>query len=366
MAGEVYARLGVVPVINAAGKLTALGGTAQTEAVAAAQANAARSHVDVAELRAVAGQRIAKLTGAEAACVTPGAAAGLAISVASVIAGNDLERVHRLPDAGGAPNRVLLQAAHAIDFGAPIEQMIRMGGGEPRLVDTDLAGALGRDRESLAAFVYVQSHHCPQEGEQEGVIGLEDCLRLCRDAGLPVVIDAAAESDPERYVALGADLVTYSGGKAFAGPTSGFIAGRANLIAACELQHRGIARSMKIGKEQIAGLLAALDEYDAKRGDQAERCEKINRLLLEAFRELASVEASLRPDEAGRPISRVALRAREGAFDVRDLVRQLRDGQPSIRTRNHHLGAGIVLFDPREMSVAQAELVAARVREFFA
>ena len=84
MAGEVYARLGVAPVINAAGKLTALGGTAQTEAVAAAQANAARSHVDVSELRAVAGQRIAKLTGAEAACVTPGAAAGLAISVAAV------------------------------------------------------------------------------------------------------------------------------------------------------------------------------------------------------------------------------------------------------------------------------------------
>ena len=363
--GDVYTELGLYPVINAAGKLTALGGTAQTESVAAAQARAARQHVDLAELRALAGRRIARLTGAEAASVTPGAAAGLAISVGAVVAGDDLERVHGLP-VSEPPNRVLLQRAHAIDFGAPVEQMIRLGGGMPLLVgrpdgttEAELGAGLG-EREWLVALVYVQSHHC----RQEGVLDLDACIRLCRPSGLPVIVDAAAESDLEKYVAMGADLVTYSGGKAFAGPTSGFVAGSAALIAACELQQRGIARPMKTGKEQIAGLLAALDEYTAKRGDETERSRAINQHLLDALAGAPGIEVALRPDEAGRPIERVALSSRGEDTDVGALVRALRDGRPSIRTRNHHLREGIVLFDPREMSLAQAKLVAERVHEF--
>lgn len=361
---DVYRRLGVRTVINAAGKLTALGGTAQSPAVAAAGAEAARAHVDLAELRAAAGRRIAALTGAEAACVTPGAAAGLTIGVAAAIAGTDLARVHRLPQSDGLPNRVLLQSGHAIDFGAPVEQMIRLGGGVPvlvgaanRVTEAQLAAALG-ERETLAALVFVQSHHCVQRG----MLGLEPCARACRAADLPLIVDAAAELDLKRYVDLGADLVVYSGGKAFGGPTSGFLAGRARLIEACELQHRGIARTMKVGKEAIAGLLAALDEYA---GDASPELDSINRILLEGLRGLPGLDASLRPDEAGRPIVRVALRPRDGAFDPGELVRFLRDGDPSIRTRNHHLGEGLVLVDPRELTPDHARAVAARVRAFF-
>ncbi len=367
MAPEVYDRLGVSPVINAAGKLTALGGTAQTEAVAAAQAGAALAHVDIAELRAAAGARIARATGAAAGCVTPGAAAGLAIGVAATIAGSDLDKVQRLPDSRGLPNRVLLQTGHAIDFGAPVEQMIALAGGIPivigavnRVTEAHLRGAL-REREALACFVYVQSHHCVQGG----MLDLETCIRLCRETELPVVVDAAAEEDLERYVDLGADLVTYSGGKAFAGPTSGFIAGRADLIEACELQQRGIARAMKIGKEQIAGLLRALEEYEARGPDRSQRCARVNRVLTDVLSKVEALETRIEADEAGRPIERVALRARDGSFDVQQLVRFLSAGRPSIRTRNHHLADGVILFDPREVSLEQAEIVAARLREFF-
>lgn len=367
MPQDVYGKLGVAPVINAAGKLTALGGSAQSEAVAKAQSAAARAHVDIGELRAAAGESVASLTGAEAACITPGAAAGLAIAVAAVVAGNDLAKVHRLPDSRGLPNRVLLQAGHAIDFGAPVEQMIRLAGGIPvvigaanRVSEAHLSAAL-RDHESLAALLYVQSHHCVQTG----MLSLDSCVELCHRAAVPVIVDAAAEGDLARYIAFGADLVTYSGGKAFCGPTSGFIAGRRDLVAACELQHRGIARTMKVGKEQIAGLLAALELYVARNeAADLERCDKVNALLLGAVAGIGKAEAFVKPDEAGRPIHRVAIRARNGAFHVRELVRFLRDGQPSIRTRNHHLDEGIVLFDPREVSLAQAEIVAERVRSF--
>ena len=347
-----YGQVDVAPVINAAGKLTALGGSAQSVAVAQAQASAARAHVDLAALRLAAGKRIAAATGAEAACVTSGAAAGLAISVAAVLTGKDLQRVRRLPEVEG-PNEVLLQAGHDVDFGARVSQMIRLAGGRPvvfgsqdAVTETDLTEALS---ERGVAILFVKSHHCLQNGRLplEAMVG----------RGIPVLVDAAAEADLGTYIAAGADLVTYSGGKAIGGPTCGFIAGRAPLIEACELQERGIARTMKVGKEQIAGLLTALDEVADSNAVSA---------VLDALHSGLAESASVRivPDRAGREIRRVALELPLG--QLRDLVAFLRDGRPSIRTRNHQLGEGYVLFDPREMRLDQVPAVIARVRAFFA
>lgn len=355
---------GVTPVINAAGKLTALGGSAQSEAVARAQADAAGTHVDLADLRARASEKIAEWTGAEAACITTGAAAGIAISVAAVLTGNNIYRVQQLPWVEGN-NHILLQAGHAVNFGAPVEQMISLGGGSPWILGNAnavperlLADVL--NEEQFAGFLYVQSHHCVQEN----MIPLERCIALGHEHAIPVILDAAAEEDLRRYVAMGVDLVTYSGGKAFGGPTVGFIAGKRPYITACELQFRGIARTMKVGKEQIAGLMTALDEYVS--GDPAIRREKlqtINRFLLDGLADTV-FETSLRPDEAGRAFERVAIRAGNKAFDVRELVKFLGEGSPAIRTRNHHLDQGIVLIDPREITEAQARIVLDRLLEF--
>jgi D-glucosaminate-6-phosphate ammonia-lyase len=363
----IYDRFGVPGVINAAGKLTSLGGTAQSAGVADAQAEAARSHVDLARLRERAGALIAERCGAEAGMVTTGAAAGVALSVAACVAGSDPERVARLPDSDGWPNRVLLQAGHWVNFGAPVEQMIRLGGGRPAafgtdeaVTEADLEAALGQD--SVAALMFIQSHHAKQEGR----LSIEACIALARARGVPVLVDAAAEEDLRRYVALGADLVTYSGGKAFGGPTVGFIVGRRDLVAACEAQQRGIGRPMKAGKEQIAGLLVALEEYEAadEAAEQARR-DRVNAIVEASLAGVPGVEVSRRRDEAGRPIERVAIAAVDGAFDLRDLVRFLEDGAPSIRTRNHHLPEGYFLVDPREVTEAQAEQIATRLRAFF-
>ncbi len=369
---DVYERIGVPTVINAAGKLTALGGTAQHEEIAAAQAVAAGGHVDMAELRARAGEIVAHATGAEAASITTGAAAGVVISVAAVVAGADPALVARMPDSEGLRNRVVVQAGHRVNFGAPVEQMVRLGGGRPEIAGDDsgvteaaLTAALGGapSTEAAAALLYVQSHHSKQQGQ----VSLERCIALASEAGVPVIVDAAAEQDLTRYIALGADLVTYSGGKAFGGPTVGFIVGRRDLIAACEAQTRGIARPMKTGKEPIAGLLAALARYERRdREAEPERQRAVNATLLAALDGIEGVEASVHADEAGRPIERVAVRARNGAFEVRELVAFLAAGSPSIRTRNHHLPEGYFLIDPREVTEAQAELIAERLREYFA
>ena len=345
-----FERVGVGAVINAAGKLTALGGTAQEPEVAKAQADAAMAHVDLAELRRAAGVRIAQATGAEAASVTSGAAAGIAIGVAAILAGTDLARIRRLPEADG-PRDILLQRGHDVDFGAEVTQMIRLGGGHPilfgsveRVTEADLDSVLSRDN---AAIVYVRSHHCIQEGR----LPLDALL----NRGVPVLVDAAAEPDLRAWIAAGADLVTYSGGKAIGGPTCGFVAGKRGLIDACEMQQRGIARAMKVGKEQIMGLLTALDGLRPDSGDD----------LLEALHAglARCADAVIAPDRAGRPIRRVALDL--PTRQARALVRYLHDGEPSIRTRNHELDAGRVLFDPRELRPEHVSAIVARVEQFF-
>ncbi len=347
-------------VINAAGKLTALGGSTQSEAVANAQAKAARQQVDLAALRALAGRQIAELTGAEAACVTTGAAAGITISVAALVCGSDDEKVQSLP-LTGQEHPVLLQAGHAINFGASVEQMIRLGGGIPLLLgertsvpQDALVDALDSDIP-VTAFLYVQSHHCVQEN----MIGLARCIELCRSRQVPVIIDAAAEEDLEYYIAAGADLVTYSGGKAFGGPTTGFIAGRSELIENCERQFQGIARTMKVGKEGIMGLLQALQEYRAMdHGMRHRQLDRINALLLERIEAHPHLIAEAKADEAGRSFSRIAVRLSDHEGNIRDLVRFLKNHRPSIRTRNHHLHQGYLLIDPRELSERDAVVIA--------
>jgi D-glucosaminate-6-phosphate ammonia-lyase len=355
---EPFAAAGVPRVINAAGKMTALGGSAQHPAVATAQAAAAQAHVDLEALRAAVSREIAARCGAEAACITTGAAAGLCISVAAVLTGTDPERVRRVPDRLDGPRDVLLQAGHDVFFGASVEQMIRVGGGVPvvagareRVTETDLRAAIGA---TTAALLYVQSHHCIQDDR----VDLDAFVALSREVGVPVIVDAAAEEDLERYVAAGADLVIYSGGKAIGGPTSGFVVGRSALIAACELQGIGIARAMKVGKEQIMGLLTALDRYPPPPAWRA-----VVDALVEALTPLPGIVVERVPDRAGRTIERVGLRS-AATFALEDLVVWLRDGTPSIRIRNHQLKEGLVLFDPRELDLAHVPLIRARLAAF--
>ena len=351
-----FTELGLERVINAAGKMTALGGSALAPEVAEAMARAAEHHVDLAALRRRAGEVIARRTGAEAACVTTGAAAGIAIGVAAMITGTDRAMVERLPDTTGCANRIVLMAGHDVHFGARVSQMIRLGGGRPvpagspaSVSRVDVQHLLGPD---TAGMLFVQSHHT----RQADGLSLGDFIALGREHGIPVLVDAAAEDDLERFIAAGAELVTYSGGKALSGPTAGFIAGRRPLIEACEMQSAGIARPMKVGKEQIMGLLAALDRYPG----EAAWPDRLARLK-DGLAGLAGVRVSIEADPAGRPIHRLGLHASPGV--LKKLVAGLGDGDPSIRTRNHQLDEGLLLFDLREVKDRDIPVMVRRLRE---
>jgi L-seryl-tRNA(Ser) seleniumtransferase/D-glucosaminate-6-phosphate ammonia-lyase len=340
--------------------MTALGGSAQRAEVAAAQAAAARAHVDLASLRRAAGQRVAGLAGAQAGCITSGAAAGICIGIASIITGKDTVKVNLLPHVADNRNQVVIQAGHDVNFGAPVTQMIRMGGGNPVVAGTregvtekDVRDAVG---EQTAAMLYVVSHHCIQENR----LSIKKLVDLAAEAHVPLLVDAAAEEDLRRYIQMGADLVTYSGGKAIGGPTVGFLVGRADLIEACELQQYGIARAMKVGKEQIMGLMAALDNYPPETHSR-----EVLDDLQQALGEFKQLELSRVPDRSGRNIERLGIRAVAGPSHIRALVEHLQNGDPGIYTRNHQLDEGLALLDPRELNREDVPLIAARFRDYF-
>ena len=195
-----------VRVINAAGKLTALGGSAQSDETANAQAFAAKLHVDMNQLRQEVSNQIADLCGTEAACVTSGAAAGISVSVAALICKDRPELVTQLPRL--LPSKaVVVQAGHNINFGASIEQMVHMTGADCQVVGTASevtpANIEIAFKEKPIALLYVQSHHCIQENR----VSLADCISLAHSHDVPVIVDAGVgtASDACRAMELGID-----------------------------------------------------------------------------------------------------------------------------------------------------------------
>jgi D-glucosaminate-6-phosphate ammonia-lyase len=356
-----FAAMGLRPVINAAGAMTYLGASAADPEVAAVVGEACRHFVDLEALQHEVGRRLAAASGAEAGLAVGCAAAGIATGIAACITGDDPGSVCLLPDWPGPRRQVVLAKAHAVNFGAPVTQMVRLAGGRPvevgevnRVSDAELDRAF---KDNAAAALYVVSHHA----DPRGAPGLERFIDLAHAAAVPVLVDAAAEVDLGRYVAQGADLVVYSGHKAIRGPTSGILVGRADLIRAAALhQNMGIGRAMKIGKEQMAGLAAAVERYECR--DASGEAQRWADIVSALEARLSATYETVRTGERHRGIVRLTLM---GTPDwARTLVRRLEAGDPSIRTRNHELAMGRVTLDPRFLDLDQVDLICRRLEEF--
>jgi len=363
---DIYGRIGVSRVINAAGRMTMLGASHLADEVAEAMAEAGRGYVRLSDLNDRAGQLIAGYTGAEAACVTTGAAAGIALMVAACVAGADPAAVELLPEVDHGRRDILIQIGHLVSFGAPVAQMVRIAGGRP--VSVGWANGVRRDHldsaigPATAAFLYVQSHHTVHHG----MLPLSACLELCRAKGVPVIVDAAAEEEFGLYIGMGVDLVAYSGGKAFGGPTSGFVAGRRELVAACRAHERGIGRPMKVGKEQVVGLLVALERYArrdaAEAASELARHQRIVAAIANGLRDAPGVRVEIIHDEAGRQIVRAAVHV--GPERAAALAKFLSEGDPPILLRGHHATEGFLAVDPRPIDDNDAHLIVERIRRW--
>jgi uncharacterized pyridoxal phosphate-dependent enzyme len=333
---SVVASLGLKRVINAADTYSIIGGSVPAPAVIEAMAEAAGAYMRVDALQDAVGARIAKITRSEAALVSAGAAAGLAVAVAALLAGTDPAKIAALPQVAGERRRVIIQRCQRI----PYDQSIRMLGvdlveiglaDQTRAWELEAALATG-----AAAVVYIAGTTFERFS-----LPLPEVVAIARSYGTPVIVDAAAQLPPVgnlwRYGEAGADLVIFSGGKGLRGPqASGIVCGRADLVAACRANmspNHAFGRAMKVGREQIVGLLAALEHFLALDWDEtARRWEEIVASVVAELGTLPGVAATrIFPGRLGQTYPRALITWDEDlAIDRATLVETLASGDPEI------------------------------------
>jgi len=365
-ATDIRGRLGLRPVINVSGTMTSLGASIVVPEAVAAVAAILPEFVEINDLQRKASSVIARLCGTEAGFVTASASAGITVAVAGAMTGADLAAIERLPDTDGLRNEVAIQLGHMVGYGAPVEQAVRLAGARvvPVGQATDvrpyqLAGALG---PRSAAVLHVVSHHTVQYGQ----LSLEEVVEVAHAAGVPVVVDAASEYDLRGFSARGADVAVYSAHKFLGGPTAGIVAGRKELVRAGFLQNMGIGRGMKVGKEGMAGAIAALEAWE-RRDHAAMRARESAHLHLwrDRLSRWSGVAPTIVPDPTDNPLDRLQVRVDPAAARITawDLADALGRGDPPVIVRDHEVEHGYFFLDPCNLHPGEEQVVARRLDE---
>ena len=363
---DIRADLGLRPVINVSGTMTALGASIVVPQAIEAMSRSLGQFFEMGELQKRASAIIADLTGAEAGFVTASCASGITLAVAGAMTGTDLHAIERLPDTGTLRNQVVMLAGHMISYGAPVEQGIRLAGAQVVPVGQatsshayQLAGSIN---ENTAAGVFVVSHHVVDYAQ----LPLRTFADICHSKGVPVIVDAASEYDLRLFLEMGADIVLYSGHKFLGGPTSGIVAGSKALVKAAYLQNRGVGRGMKVGKESIVGVMAALTAWKTRdhAGIRAREQEALD-VWCAALAGRPGVRATIVPDPTANPLDRlkVEIDAEAARISAWDLAARLASGSTPIIVRDHEVEHGYFFLDPCNLHPGQEQVVAARLVE---
>jgi uncharacterized pyridoxal phosphate-dependent enzyme len=325
LGGNVYSRIGVRPFINGRGTWTYLSGSLELPEVREAAEQASKQFVDMFELQRAAGKRLAELSGAESGMVTSGSAGAMASATAACIAGNDPKNIWQLPDTTGLKNEVVMLGGR-IAF----DSAIRLAGGKLVLAPTmdDLQAAIN----GQTAMVYTTWRDDR----------LSQALQITRAAKVPLLVDDAAGIPPfdnlTRYAKMGVDLYCFSGGKGFRGPQcSGLLLGRKDLIDAALANSSpwegAVCRPMKVGKEEIMGILAAVDYWSrtdlaALNKEWESRVKRIEKLVATVPGVTTSIEI---PKEGNSyPTLNVNWNEEQFGLTVAQCDQQLREGDPRI------------------------------------
>jgi L-seryl-tRNA(Ser) seleniumtransferase len=365
---DLFEKYKLTRVINACGKMTALSGAQVLPEVVDAAAESMRHFFVLDELQAAAGRVIAAATLAESGCVTACTAAGITLSVAAAMTGNDVAKVWQLPDVSGMPHRVLIQKGHCVNYGQPITQAIRLAGATAveigvvnRTTPEEIRHEL--DKGDVAAVVHVESHHTVRYGW----VPLPQVAEMAHAAGVPVIVDGAAQDLRLReLIAAGADIVLTSAHKFLNSTTGGIVAGRRDLVDAVYLQNRGIGRPMKAGKEAIIGAMAALEYRNAQEiGEWTAEQDRKVRLILEQLREVPGLALHVDPDPNGCPYSRVRLVPDPAVTGqtAASLTAALAKGNPTVVARAHHTDEGYIHLDAIDLTDEEIKYACEKTRE---
>lgn len=383
---SIYARFGVPTVINAAGTVTRLSGGHMHPDVLAAMQDAAGACVDMPTLQAGASRVIARVTGAEAGIVTSGASAALLLGAAACLAGLDSARMNRLPDVADGRNEIIIVRSQRNMY----DRALTVAGG--RIIEVGIPDRYSGPGVRDAAPWEIEAAITPRTAaicylaQPQSRPALAEVTAVAHAHALPVLVDAAAQLPPKdnlrRFLADGADLVAFSGGKAIGGPqASGILAGRADLIATALMQQldldlfpdawnppdefarlrqlrglpqHGIGRSCKVGKEEIIGLLVALERFAAT-GDAARHTAWHDILLaIVAAADGTSVQLTI----ADRTIPLLELRAP----DATALAARLAAHDPPILCSVGRREENVLVISPAALTADQATIIGAALR----
>ncbi len=394
---SIYQNLGIEPIINVSGSVTRLGGAPMPAEVLAAFAEAAAEPVPLDRLHGAASRVIAELTGAEAGLVTAGAAAGLMLGAAAILAGPDLGRMERLPQTDGFPNEFVVAREHRNGYdhavraaGARLVEVgfheVVAGAGVRRAEAWEYAAAFGPNTAGVL-YVYGAASAPP----------LPQVAAEAHAAGLPVLVDAAGELPPRSnlrdIVAAGADLVAFSGGKAIRGPqATGILCGRRDLVGSAALQmldmddhfelweppaelidrgrfrglpRHGIGRALKVSKEQVVALLTALrlfagGAYDAELPVKRRHLEEVAAALEGCPVRCRLIDPS---DGESLPLLEIAIDEAALGRSALEVCRRLRNGRPPVYPGHGLLPEGKLLIHPLHLNGERTRALVARLRD---
>ncbi len=365
-------RLGITPIINAGGPNTKHSGTRPRPECLAAMLAAADTFVQMDELLLAAGRAIAEAIGVEAATITSGASGGLVLQAAAALTAPggqvDPALIRRLPETDGRPNALLIQRAQRFSYDrlymVPGARLVEVGRPEG-CTAAEIEAAI---TQRTAGIIDVQSAF-----KRRGAVPLPELAEIGRRHGLPVLCDAASMLPPRgnltRFVREGADLVSFSGGKGIRGPQStGLLLGRAEWVEAARLNNAPnptIARGQKVSKEEIAGLLAAVEVFLAE--DEAAETARYRAAmaeLAEGLRGIPGIAVTVEHDLDDHPYpqAEIAFTREWRGPGAPEVQRRLMAGRPRVYVSTLN-PAGTITIDPMNLQPGQLEIVIARLRE---
>ena len=356
-------KLGMQPVINGVGTVTVLGGSIMPPEVVEAMVEASKHFIQLPELQKKVGERIAELLEVPAAMVSCGAASAITLATAACVAGGDRTKVGRLPDTSGLKNEIVQQKSHRSGYEAQIDLV----GTKTVWVETreELNQAIN-ERTAMLFFL--------NKADPLGQIKSKEWIQVGKERKVPTFNDAAADIPPverlSKYVNDGFDLVAFSGGKGLLGPqASGLLLGRKDLIEAAQYAispHGGIGRGMKVGKEELMGLLAAVERY-LKVDHAAERRKLESRAtqIIEKVSKIQGLSVSQHVPEIANNVPHVLLEWQEDRLKLtsEELVRQLSEGNPPIMVSREEKGK--IRISVWMMQGDEHRIVADRLKEVF-
>lgn len=361
---DFFRELGVRPFINAAGTYTTLTASLMPPEVVAAWEYASRQYVRLNELQDAVGKRIAELIGCEAAMVTSGAAGALTVGTAACMTGTNPDFIRRIPDTTGMKTEVIIQKKHRYGYDHAVRNCgIRFVEVETR---EELENAIGPNTAMMLFF---------NANDPVGQIKVEEFAQLGKKHGIPTFNDAAADVPPvenlSKYIKMGYDLVTFSGGKMLRGPQSaGLLLGRKELIEAAKLNTNpysdSIGRGCKVNKEEILAMLVAVELY-VKKDHEAEWKEWERRVgvIRDALTKFRELKTEIQIPEIANHVPHLHLTWDQQALRVtpEEVRQQLREGEPSIEVTP---GArDRIVVNVAVMMSGEEKIVARRLREIF-